>query len=92
MKGTITEQIRDALMMVDGVIGPDEIEVRFYEHFRIEVTVDGGEPHAICAAIFRSIPAGFTTFGALGCKVTDSEGVSHEVRFDRWAKPPRKFA
>lgn len=49
----------------------------------IHVVAEGGLDSEIAEAIFRYKAAGIDTFGAVEVEVTDSEGVDHEIHFDR---------
>lgn len=49
----------------------------------IHVVAEGGLDTDIAEAIFRYKAAGIDTFGDVVIDVTDTEGVEHEIRFDR---------
>lgn len=49
----------------------------------IHVVAEGGLDTEIAEAIFQYKAAGIDTYGAVVLDVTDAEGVSHEIHFDR---------
>jgi hypothetical protein len=48
-----------------------------------EIVVSGGVDDAIAQSIWRNKPAGIETFGSTTVTITDTEGVTHFVRFTR---------
>jgi uncharacterized phage protein gp47/JayE len=48
-----------------------------------EIVVSGGADAAIAQSIWRNKPAGIETYGTTTVTITDSEGVTHPVRFSR---------
>lgn len=49
----------------------------------IEAVVEGGEPQDICNVIFSKVSAGIDTFGKITRTCIDSQGISHEINFNR---------
>jgi len=53
-----------------------------YPH-SFEAVVSGGDDAAIAEAIWLAKPAGIATFGTQVFTITDSQGVTHDIRFSR---------
>lgn len=49
----------------------------------IEAVVEGGEPQDICNVILDKKVAGIDTFGTISKTCIDSQGISHEINFNR---------
>jgi hypothetical protein len=50
----------------------------------VEVLVQGGDPTAICTAIFQNVAAGIATTGNQSpVTITDSQGITHSILFSR---------
>lgn len=50
----------------------------------VEVLVQGGDPTAICTAIFQTVTAGIATTGNQApITITDSQGIAHSIKFSR---------
>lgn len=60
--------------LVDGVGRPPH---------SIHVVIEGGLDSEIAAAIFQYKAAGIDTYGAVEVEVVDTEGISHDIHFDR---------
>jgi len=48
-----------------------------------EIVVSGGTDSVIAQSIWRNKPAGIETYGTTTVTITDSEGITHDVRFSR---------
>lgn len=49
----------------------------------IEVVAYGGDPQSVAEEIFRVKPAGISTFGSVSLSVSDSNGYTHVIKFNR---------
>lgn len=61
----------------------DAIDANGLPPHSFELIVSGGDDAAIARSIWANKPAGIETFGSTTVAVTDTEGVSHNVRFSR---------
>ena len=61
----------------------DEMDATGRPPHSLHVVVDGGLDDDIGNAIFQTVAAGIDTHGSVLVMVTDDEGASHEIRFDR---------
>lgn len=85
------DAVRQAVLALEGVLecvvfenATDDVDTDGRPPKSIEVLVDGGDPDAICAAIFEAKAAGVATHAteeALG--VADSQGVVHLIGYSR---------
>ena len=66
-----------------GYENTSDVTVNLLPPHSFEIVVSGGADAAIAQSIWRNKPAGIETYGTTTVTITDSEGVTHPVRFSR---------
>jgi uncharacterized phage protein gp47/JayE len=91
----MVEAIRAALIQTDGVTfaivyenDTDTTDADGRPPHSIEAVVAGGNPQDIGATIWRTHAGGITTYGSQAVTVTDSQGITHIMRFNRPTEVP----
>lgn len=90
---TMAESIAEALYQVEGVTmakvyenDSDETDAAGRPPHSIECIVTGGELQDICDTIWARKALGIDTYGSTRLPVTDSQGITHDIGFNRPAE------
>jgi len=82
--------IRSAVLLVSGVTDisafentTDVTDGEGRPPHSFQIVADGGDDTEIAQAIFDTKPAGIASYGATTIAITDADGVSHDINFDR---------